>query len=239
MSDRKTIKQNAKQLCRTAKPSLIAMGLIFTLISAVISALSTSVLGNGVPRDAVDRFMYSYSTGNYEKALSFVAELQPSPASSLISLLLKIVLWIVTAGFVIFIMNSVRRKEPAYANILDGFGLTLRVIGLNILEGIVIALMSCLLVVPGIIFGYAYRQAMYIMIDHPEKPVLQCMKESRRMMRGHKWELFVMDLSFLGWLLLAAILPVLGIYVAPLTESAYFMFYLELTGEPVPEPELM
>ena len=231
MIDRREIKLKAKDLCRNAKPSLITMGMIFTLISIVIGTLSSGVLGRITQQDA-ERFMSYYSSGNVEKAIMIASKLKPTPTGTLISSLLSVVMWVVNAGFTIFVINTVRKKEEAsYGNILDGFEIAFRVILLNLLEAIVVGLMSCLLFVPGLIFSYAYRQALFILIEHPEMSVKECMRESRRMMKGHKWELFMMDLSFLGWYLLSAIVPVAGIYVTPLTETSYFMYYQELNNE--------
>ena len=104
---------------------------------------------------------------------------------------------------------------------------------LQILSGIFIFLWSLLLVVPGIIAAYRYRQAIYILIDHPEMSVLECISESKRLMKGHKWELFVLDLSFIGWMILSAP-PVLGlfvsIYTTPYTGLTYALYYEALCG---------
>ena len=52
---------------------------------------------------------------------------------------------------------------------------------------------------PGIVAAYRYRQALYLLLDHPERSAWQCLRESSALMSGHKWELFVLDLSFIGW----------------------------------------
>ena len=231
MIDRKEIKLKSKDLCKTAKPSLITMGLIYTLLSGVIGALSSAVLGGNITQQDFNRLLYAYNDGNYDVIIKIVEKLRPTPSGSLISALLSVVMWIVAAGFVIFIMNTVRGTGAAYGNILDGFGITGRVLILNLIEGIVTALLFCLLVVPGIIYVYSHRLSTYIMIDHPEMSVLECLKESKRLMKGHKWELFVMDLSFLGWLLLSAVFPVAGIFVSPYTQTAYFIYYQNLIHE--------
>ena len=45
----------------------------------------------------------------------------------------------------------------------------------------------------------------YVMIDNPEYGVLQAMKESKKIMKGHKMDLFLLWLSFIGWGILAMI----------------------------------
>lgn len=86
---------------------------------------------------------------------------------------------------------------------------------MTILTGIFIFLWSLLLIIPGIIAAYRYRMALYLLLDNPNMSVYQCIRESKRMMVGHKAELFVLDLSFLGWYILSAV-PFVSIWVTPI-----------------------
>ena len=70
---------------------------------------------------------------------------------------------------------------------------------IGLLSGLFIFLWSLLLIVPGIVKAYAYSLAYYIKVDHPEYGWRECLDESQRLMTGHKWEKFVLDLSFIGW----------------------------------------
>ena len=107
---------------------------------------------------------------------------------------------------------------------MDGFQHFLKIIGLNIVSGIFVFLWSLLFVIPGIVASYRYRQALYLLLDHPEMGIMECIRESKRLMRGHKAELFVLDLSFIGWALLA-IIPFVSVYTLPYAESAYALYY--------------
>ena len=68
-----------------------------------------------------------------------------------------------------------------------------------LLSGLFIFLWSLLLFIPGIVKAYAYSMVYYVKADHPEYGWRECMDESQRLMTGHKWEKFVLDLSFIGW----------------------------------------
>ena len=70
---------------------------------------------------------------------------------------------------------------------------------LGLMSTIFIILWSLLFIIPGIIKSFAYSMAFYIKNDHPEYNWKQCIDESQRIMNGHKWELFVLNLSFIGW----------------------------------------
>lgn len=88
-------------------------------------------------------------------------------------------------------------------------------------------LWGLLFVIPGIVASYRYRQALYLLLDHPEMGIMECISESKRMMRGHKAELFILDLSFLGWSLLT-IIPFVSVYVLPYMQSTYAIYYMHL-----------
>ena len=142
----------------------------------------------------------------------------------IIDLLLNFMTWLLYAGFVVFVLRMIRQQRNSLWNLMDGFQNFLKIIGLNILTGIFVALWSLLFVIPGIIAAYRYRQALYLLLDHPEMGVLECIRESKRLMRGHKAELFILDLSFIGWALLS-IIPFVSVYTLPYTESTYALYY--------------
>ena len=76
---------------------------------------------------------------------------------------------------------------------------------LGLLSTIIQFVFSLLLIFPGIIKFYSFSQCYYIKADHPEYTCTQCLDISSEMMKGHKKELFLLDLSFIGWLLLGIV----------------------------------
>lgn len=72
------------------------------------------------------------------------------------------------------------------------------------LRGLFLVLWGMLFVIPGIVKIYSYRLVPYIQAENPELRGTEAITLSRHMMRGHKWEAFVFDLSFLGWYILDA-----------------------------------
>ena len=98
------------------------------------------------------------------------------------------------------------------------------------LRGLYITLWSLLLIVPGIVASYRYAMTPFILIDHPEMTASQAIACSKAMMNGHKGELFYLDLTFLGWGLLAALTMNLGhLALTPYRNAAYAVFYKNLT----------
>lgn len=97
---------------------------------------------------------------------------------------------------------------------------------LGLLRGLFTALWSMLFVVPGIVKHYAYSMSFYIAADHPEYTWNQCMDASKRMTAGHKGELFVLDLSFIGWFFVGALcLGVGSLWVTPYYNASWANYY--------------
>lgn len=113
-------------------------------------------------------------------------------------------------GVTVYFLNLVRNKKPVIADIFSGFNYYLKTLGLMIVMNIFIALWSLLLIVPGIIASLRYSQAFYILADDPSKGIMQCIRESKEMMKGNKMKLFLLELSFIGWyaLIYAVVLAV-------------------------------
>lgn len=105
---------------------------------------------------------------------------------------------------------------------------------IGLMTAIFTALWSLLLVVPGIVKAYAYSMAYYIKVDHPDYSWKECINASREMMDGHKWELFVLDLSFIGWYIVGALVLGVGVlWVMPYHEATHAIFYEQICGAPV------
>lgn len=99
------------------------------------------------------------------------------------------------------------------------------------LQGLFVYLWSLLLIIPGIIAMYRYALMPYLMAEFPELSAMDAMRESKRLMRGNKWRLFCLQLSFIGWILLGSITFGIGmLWVNPYRYAAEAAFYLEVTG---------
>lgn len=90
-------------------------------------------------------------------------------------------------------------------------------------------LWSLLFIIPGIVKALSYSMAMYIKVDHPDYDWKQCIDESQRMMQGHKGELFVLNLSFIGWMIVGAFCAGIGsFWVNAYMQAATSQFYENL-----------
>lgn len=107
-----------------------------------------------------------------------------------------------------------------------------RSLGVMLLVAVKTFLWSLLLVIPGIIKSFAYSMAPFIAEDHPEYSVSQAISESCRMMKGHKFDLFYLYLSFIGWFLLSILSCGIGLlWLQPYVENAVAAFYNDLKAQ--------
>ncbi len=234
--NRPLLKQQAKGLIQTAQPSVLFVGALFVALSAVFSYLSSRLVG--LSYETLERYLRFISEGKTEYAISVLLSARPSASAYLINIALNLVLSIVNVGFTLFILNTVRGTGAVISNLLDGFGFFWRIILLNLVVGLFIFLWSLLLIVPGIVASYRYSMATYVLLDHPDYGIMDCIRESKRITDGRKWELFQLDLSFLGWLFLGS-LPYAGylvsVWVTPYYAITHALYYERLSGHVMPE----
>ena len=97
-------------------------------------------------------------------------------------------------------------------------------------------LWALLFIVPGFIKAYSYRMVPFILRDHPEMTAREVITESRRLMDGHKWNVFLFDLSYIGWFLLGMItLGLVNVFwTGPYRQNANAAIYLSLIAEEQP-----
>lgn len=144
-------------------------------------------------------------------------------------LLIKIVVGnvVYVGGIRFFIQN--RRENPSAGTIFFGFqNGNYGNIALTIfLKDLYTALWTLLLVVPGIIKHYEYRMIPYILAENPTMPREEAFQISRRMMMGQKMDVFVLDLSFIGWFILEKIsFGLAGLFfVRPYYETVFAELY--------------
>lgn len=115
-------------------------------------------------------------------------------------------------GFIIYFMALFRKQKYEYAQIFSGFHNFFKAFQLMLIILLLTALWTLLLVVPGIIAALRYSQAFYILADDPSKGVMQCVKESKGLMKGNKRKYFYLNLSFIGWMILSGVASLLFIY---------------------------
>ncbi len=103
-----------------------------------------------------------------------------------------------------------------------------------ILVSIYTWLWTLLFIIPGIVKIYSYAMTPYLLNDNEELTGDEAINASMRMMNGHKWELFVLDLTFIGWWILCIFTLGIGyLWLNPYMQTSRAAFYEELKSASV------
>ena len=108
-------------------------------------------------------------------------------------------------GLVVFFLAVFRRQPSEVQQVFVGFEQFTKTLGLYLYMLFFTILWALVFIVPGIIAAIRYSQSFYVMVDHPEYSISQCVEESKMRMKGNKSKYFVLNLSFIGWVLLCSI----------------------------------
>ena len=131
-----------------------------------------------------------------------------------------------------------QKTKPEISDLFTGSDQFLPLLILYCLQALFTFLWTLLFIVPGIIKSYAYSMAFYIKHDHPDYDWKKCLDESQRYMMGHKWQLFCLDFSFIGWILLGSCCCGLGmLWVTPYQQLSHANFYENLKA--IYDPEII
>lgn len=218
--DRIRIKENAKTHYGLNKWNNVLVILISSAISGISSGVSNSVSSTSGEGDEASL------------AMAFIALIV-----SVIGLLLSIFLVnVVTMGATIWFQKSIHREKLDIGEMFTCFKVNyMDNVLMMFLKGLYISLWSLLFIVPGIVKSYAYRMAEFIKGENPNIPANRAIELSKIMTDGHKGDLFVLDLSFIGWNLLSlftcGILSI--VYVGPYYNAAIAFAYEELKAEAI------
>lgn len=210
MVDRVQAKMAAKNCMRTAQVSPYKIGAVFFLI--------TFVLGSA---DAL--FSELFSTPVYLDGYTYM---QPHPISVFITILVSLISIVLQAGFFSYCLGVRRGHEMPLSSLFDGFSIVGKVVLLQIVMGLFVTLWSMLFLIPGIIAAYRYYFALINLLENPDLGIMECIRLSKEQTRGYKWQLFVLDLSFLGWAILSIFtMGILYIWLAPYMMLTQIAFY--------------
>ena len=149
----------------------------------------------------------------------------------LIGLVLFILALPLTWGYQTLFLGAVRGGDATAKDMFEGYNKELfsRVLTTTLLYYVYVFLWSLLLLIPGCIKSYSYAMTPYILKDNPEMKNNAAIEESMRMMYGHKLELFLLDLSFIGWAILSILTCCIGfLWLVPYMNMARVNFYEDL-----------
>ena len=159
-----------------------------------------------------------------------IAGIIPAVGAAVSLIIMGPVMYAVEAMF----LKQARSNQPMnLEDLLKGFtGDFKQTFLIGLMTGVFTFLWSLLFVIPGIVKAYAYSMVYYIKVDNPTYTWKECIDQSMDMMNGHKMDLFVQDLSFIGWMIVGALCLGVGtLWVVPYQYATRAHFYQELSKE--------
>lgn len=132
-------------------------------------------------------------------------------------------------GFYKFFFNIAKKEEYKLLDLFSCFKCIFKATILVIIIAIISALGLLLFVIPGIYFALGTSQSLLILAEDNSKTIFQCLSESLDLMKSHKIEYIILQLSYLGWILLGGLFFGIGLLlVTPYITLVDTYFYLYL-----------
>ncbi len=173
--------------------------------------------------------VYSLLTSGVVGILTLIFELlkvNRAVSSPIVAVVAIIASALLTLGEVSFSLKVARNKEVKWTELFSKTSLWLTFIIASLLVGLFTTLWTLLLIIPGFIAVFKYSMVNYILVDEPEIGALEAISKSKEMMDGHKLDLFILRLSFLGWILLGLLtFGILYIWLVPYMNVTTVKFY--------------
>ena len=134
-----------------------------------------------------------------------------------------------TISMAMLYLNLTRGQRPWAADVFKGFRIFGKALGLQLLTSLFTFLWMLLFIIPGLVMSIAYSMAPYILAENPEMRPMEAIRASKKLTMGYKLDLFILNLSFLGWILLGILTLGFGfIYVGPYISATRANAYLKL-----------
>jgi len=139
---------------------------------------------------------------------------------------------IIEAGFMVALLGMLRTGNPIKTDCIFSFFKESRLWVTMLLVFLYTFLWTLLLIIPGIIKGLAYALTPFILNDNPEIENNAAIELSMKMMDGHKWDLFCLQLSFIGWTILCYFTLGIGfLWLVPYMDTSHAAFYEDVKLE--------
>ncbi|MBD5150807.1 MAG: DUF975 family protein [Oscillibacter sp.] len=229
MINRAEIKYEAKNILRTARVSpyivtLLMLGIGYALDRAVDLVQNGSLLYSYELRRQYLTVMMSGDADAMARLLASIPE--DTAMSFFFSILVMLVTLVLSGGFYIYCMGVRKGAEMPYSTLADGLSVAGKLIWCEIQMAVKVFLWSMLFFIPGIVALYRYRFAIYNVLTDDSISAGEAIRRSCRQTSGMKWQLFVLDLSFLGWNILANMtFGLLNIWLTPYRTMCDLAYY--------------
>jgi uncharacterized membrane protein len=199
--DRTEFKLQAKKRLRKSWTVPVLITLIFYVVFFMVNKDSFKF---SMPDFSnIENFSYSYSFN--------VSPTEDNATISLLTSLINIIIYgIFGIAFAKFYLDMRQKDKMQFQDFVNNLSMFTRGILGQLWMTLWTFLWSLLFFIPGIVKTFAYSQMHYILAEYPEVSVTEAMKISMKITKGYKWDIFMMYLSFLGWMILSILSSGIG-----------------------------
>ena len=219
----------AKQIRQKARENLAPNWGLSIGVAAVAALLGGLMAGSSfLPNLDVDVGKRIFGSWNWEIIEGF----RISFSNGILGFAAFIIGGVLELGYAQFLLKQHDGRNPQFDDLFSQFDRFGTGFAQNFLRTLYTVLWSLLLIVPGIIAALSYAMTPYILAEHPDLTASEAIARSKQLMDGHKMDLFVLYLTFIGWDLLAALTLNLGnLALNPYKNAAITVFYRDITGQ--------
>lgn len=263
------LKFNARQRIFSQGLRFILINAAFFAVLYVMQYLYTRLSGYDVYANEYMLALQEYMQTGSASALENVALPEVTLFAGILMLLINIMQSVLNVGYAGYCLDHSRNAPAGFKDIFNGFNYILRIIAINILiylitllymlPGLIIVIASCVALISGSILLFSvglvlgavyvvaaaarvslrYSVVFYVMFDNPDMSAMECLRESKEIMRGRLAQRLALDLSFIAWYFLngflsAFFIPVLSIWINPYQGITMANYYNRITGFSVP-----
>lgn len=251
--NRQEAKWKARMAMRGAYPHPMLVTLVYMLLSVGVTALVMRFVTN--PFDLAYQYMWEgrYEISDIYR---YVFTAERTTLFTVVQLLIGLYGMVVGFGYTSYCLRLARGEQPGYRNLLDGFAVAGRVLAAGILMNIFANLWAALGLIPYVILmvisimtdalvllpvaflflilaiilatvaGLRYRLTYYFLLDNPEMGAMEAIRHSKAAMKGWKGSAFLLELSFVGWMLLVPFtFGILALWLHPYIGASDANFY--------------
>ena len=235
MWTRDLLKMNAKQVLRNNYWMALLVAFVASLLAGGSSNIGPTLTFNYTTGS--DHYNYQYG---YDRAVLpyFGAVAAAAFGFVLIAMVVGVLFSVfvsnpVTVGKCRYFMES-RVGNAPFSSLFSAFGdpAYRNVVKVMFMKNLFIFLWSLLFVIPGIYKAYQYRMVDYLKAENPYMTYQRALELSRQMTDGEKFNIFILELSFFGWLFLGALACGIGVFfVNPYIEATFAELYAALRAK--------
>ena len=136
---------------------------------------------------------------------------------------------IVMVGYAKYNLDLMDGEEGKMNTLFDYFPRWKTMVKAGLLQAVFVLLWTLLFIIPGIVAALRYAMTNYILAENPEMGAMEAIDRSKELMDGNKWRFFCLGFSFIGWEILAGLVPVIGgLLLLPYTSAANAAFYRDI-----------